>query len=51
MIIDFAQSQTRLNLMKAFAGEAQARERYSIAASFAKNKGLFIQPLLIRLGR
>ncbi len=42
MIIDFAQSQTRLNLMKAFAGEAQARERYSIAASFAKNKGLFI---------
>lgn len=42
MIIDFAQSQTRLNLMKAFAGESQARERYSIAASFAKNRGMFI---------
>jgi len=40
MITDFSKSQTKVNLMKAFAGESQARERYKIAASFAKKEGL-----------
>lgn len=39
MITDFSQSNTRLNLMKSFAGECQAIQRYNIASSFAsKNK-------------
>ena len=42
MIVDFSKSQTRLNLMKAFAGESQARERYTIAASFAGKKDLYV---------
>lgn len=42
MIIDFSKSQTRLNLMKAFAGESQARERYTIAASFAAKNDLYV---------
>lgn len=40
MITDFSKSQTKINLMKAFAGESQARERYTIAASFAAKEGL-----------
>ena len=31
----FAASQTRENLMRAFAGESQARNRYTIAAGIA----------------
>lgn len=31
MQIAFAESQTRLNLMRAFAGESQARNRYTFA--------------------
>ncbi len=42
MVVDFANSKTKLNLMKAFAGESQARERYSIAASFAGEKEIYI---------
>ena len=40
MITDFYKSQTKVNLMKAFAGQSQPRERYKIAASFAKKEGL-----------
>ena len=36
----FAHSQTRENLMRAFAGESQARNRYTIAASIAHKSGL-----------
>ena len=32
MAVEFAQSQTKENLMRAFAGESQARNRYTIAA-------------------
>ena len=36
MSADFAQSETRLNLMRAFAGESQARNRYTFAAGLAR---------------
>ena len=38
----FDQSETRLNLMRAFAGESQARNRYTFAAGLAKKKNLFV---------
>lgn len=41
MAIDFKESKTRVNLMRAFAGESQARNRYTIAAEEAKKQGLF----------
>lgn len=41
MAIDFKDSMTRVNLMKAFAGESQARNRYTIAAEAAREQGLF----------
>lgn len=40
--VDFAKSQTRENLMRAFAGESQARNRYTFAASLAKKEGLTV---------
>ena len=41
MAIDFKESKTRENLMRAFAGESQARNRYTIAAEAAKKQKLF----------
>ena len=38
--MDFKTSETKTNLMRAFAGESQARNRYTFAASQAKNEGL-----------
>ena len=38
--MDFHESRTRENLMRAFAGESQARNRYTFAASAAKSAGL-----------
>ncbi|KMT21622.1 rubrerythrin [Clostridium cylindrosporum] len=35
-------SKTKENLMRAFAGESQARNRYDMAASVAKKEGFFI---------
>ena len=40
MSVSFDQSETRLNLMRAFAGESQARNRYTFAAGLAKKKNL-----------
>lgn len=40
MSISFENSNTKINLMKAFAGESQARNRYTFAASQAKKEGL-----------
>lgn len=40
MSITFEESETRLNLMRAFAGESQARNRYTFAAGMAKKKNL-----------
>ena len=42
MAVDFRTSETRENLMKAFAGESQARNRYEFAASSAKKQKLFV---------
>ncbi|ACD51261.1 rubrerythrin family protein [Clostridium botulinum] len=39
---NFNESQTKENLMRAFAGESQARNRYNIAASVAKKEGYTI---------
>lgn len=41
MAVDFKQSKTKENLMKAFAGESQARNRYTIAAEQAKKQGMY----------
>lgn len=41
MSVDFENSQTRINLMKAFAGECQARTRYDFAAEKAKKMGCY----------
>ena len=38
--VDFMRSQTRENLMRSFAGESQARNRYTIAASAARKEKL-----------
>ncbi len=38
----FESSQTRLNLMRAFAGESQARNRYTFAAGLARKKNLYV---------
>lgn len=40
MHIDFKESQTRVNLMRAFAGECQARQRYYQAALTAQQQKL-----------
>ena len=37
---DLKNSETVKNLMRAFAGESQARNRYTFAASQAKKEGL-----------
>ena len=39
---DFKSSTTKDNLMRAFAGESQARNRYTFAASQAKKDGLHV---------
>lgn len=40
MAIDFTTSKTKENIMKAFAGESQARNRYTIAAEIAREQGM-----------
>lgn len=42
MATNFNMSETKTNLMKAFAGESQARNRYTFAASQAKNANLHV---------
>ena len=37
--MDFKGSETEKNLLKAFAGESQARTRYTFFATVAKNEG------------
>ena len=41
MAVEFKESRTRENLMRAFGGESQARNRYTIAAETAREQGLF----------
>lgn len=42
MPVKFSESKTKENLMRAFAGESQARNRYTFAASTAKNQNLHV---------
>lgn len=42
MAVDFRTSETAKNLMRAFAGESQARNRYTFAASQAKKQKLHV---------
>ena len=37
--MNFENSETKINLMRAFAGESQARNRYNMASQIAKNEG------------
>ena len=46
MAVNFSQSRTKENLMRAFAGESQARNRYTIAAEEAENKGFYALQVL-----
>ncbi len=39
---NFKKSKTVTNLMRAFAGESQARNRYTFAAEIAKKQGLYV---------
>lgn len=41
MAMNFNESKTRENLMRAFAGESQARNRYTIAARAAEKQGMY----------
>lgn len=42
MSVEFNMSQTKTNLMRAFAGESQARNRYTFAAAQAKEAKLHV---------
>lgn len=42
MAVEFKSSQTKENLLRAFAGESQARNRYTIAAEEAKKQNLHV---------
>lgn len=41
MAVNFAESKTKYNLMRAFAGESQARNRYTIAADKARELKMY----------
>ena len=42
MSTDFQTSETKTNLMRAFAGESQARNRYDFAAKTAGEQKLYV---------
>lgn len=46
--MDFKNSETKDNLMRAFAGESQARNRYTIAASQARREKLYVIEAVFR---
>lgn len=47
--MEFRESRTRENLMRAFAGESQARNRYTFAAAAARGAGLHWVERVFRL--
>lgn len=49
MSVLFENSNTKINLMKAFAGESQARNRYAFAASQAEKEGLYVLKRVFKL--
>ena len=38
MSVNFMESETKVNLMRAFAGESMARNRYVFSADFSKKE-------------
>ena len=48
MSTNFKESETSKNLMRAFAGESQARNRYTFSASQAKKEGLAVIEAVFR---
>lgn len=48
MGMDFKNSETKDNLMRAFAGESQARNRYTFAAGQAKKEKLYVVSAVFR---
>ena len=48
MAVDFKSSETKENLMRAFAGESQARNRYTFAAEQAKKQKLQVIEAVFR---
>ncbi len=48
MSVSFDQSETKRNLLRAFAGESQARNRYTFAAGLAKKNGLYVVEAVFR---
>ncbi len=42
MSVSFEKSETKRNLLRAFAGESQARNRYTFSAGLAKKHGLHV---------
>ena len=40
--MDFKSSETKKNLLRAFAGESQARNRYTFAAAQARKQDLYV---------
>ncbi len=46
--MDFKQSETKKNLMRAFAGESQARNRYTFAAAQAKQQKLQVVEMVLQ---
>lgn len=48
MAVDFKNSVTKENLMRAFAGESQARNRYTIAAGEARKQNLYVVEAVFR---
>lgn len=46
--MDFKNSETKDNLMRAFAGESQARNRYTFAASQAKSQNMHVIEAVFR---
>ena len=47
-LIAFEESKTRINLMRAFAGESQARNRYTFAASVCRQQKLHVVEAVFR---
>ncbi len=48
MPIDFKNSETKENLMRAFAGESQARNRYEMAAGVANKQNLNVIEMIFK---
>lgn len=46
--MEFRNSETKTNLMRAFAGESQARNRYTIAAGQAREEKLYVIEAVFR---